>query len=202
MDDALPTKSHLERLITRHAIESAGNVSRTRRWISTMALVQALQRAHDDDFESLFVVKGGTAIELRLRQGARMTRDVDATYHGTRRQLGRGWSRCSTNLSVDSPSPHRSLNRSGRPRRCASRAGSPVERDHGEPSTSSSRSRSALPNLSWFHPSTWQRSASRVPNDPAPATALGALHPAGTVTCKAPSFIPFVATQSTRLLPE
>jgi hypothetical protein len=89
MTDSLPTKSHLERLITRHAIDEPGTVARTRRWISTMAIVQALQRAHDDEVDSLFVLKGGTAIELRLQHGARMTRDVDATFHGTRRQLER-----------------------------------------------------------------------------------------------------------------
>lgn len=52
-----------------------------------MALIQALQHVHTHDLESIFVVKGGTAIELRLRNDARMTRDVDATFHGSRDQL-------------------------------------------------------------------------------------------------------------------
>ncbi|MBC7460544.1 MAG: nucleotidyl transferase AbiEii/AbiGii toxin family protein [Thermoleophilia bacterium] len=52
-----------------------------------MAIVEALQRAQYDGLDQLFVLKGGTAIELRLRHDARMTRDVDATFHGARRQL-------------------------------------------------------------------------------------------------------------------
>jgi len=77
-----PVKSHLEQLIGRHSRESGVAADRVRRWVSTMALLGALERAAPDDAQPLFLLKGGVAIELRVRTGARATKDVDVVFGG------------------------------------------------------------------------------------------------------------------------
>lgn len=87
MIDRFPTKSHLERLVTQHAKDTGIAVVRLRRWISTMALLGALDTARDEHNNPLFVLKGGVALELRLGTTARATNDVDATFYGKGDQL-------------------------------------------------------------------------------------------------------------------
>ena len=58
---------------------------RIRNWISFMVLAGALERAQDAEGAPAFVVKGGVALELRLRLRARATKDFDATF---RERLG------------------------------------------------------------------------------------------------------------------
>lgn len=55
---------------------------RMRRWVSTMALLSALERVGGD--QDRFLLKGGVALELRFKLRARATRDVDliVTPHG------------------------------------------------------------------------------------------------------------------------
>jgi hypothetical protein len=68
-------RSHLERLIQALSVEEGIAADRLRRWVSVQVLLGALGR-HDDD-ERRFLLKGGVAMELRLRLRARATRDVD-----------------------------------------------------------------------------------------------------------------------------
>jgi hypothetical protein len=75
-----PVKSHLEQLIGRHSRESGIATDRVRRWVSTMALLGALERAAPDHAPPRFLLKGGVAIELRVRTGARATKDVDVVF--------------------------------------------------------------------------------------------------------------------------
>jgi len=84
MDESIPTKSHLERLVTTHARDTGIAVARIRRWISTMVLLGALDRVRGEDNQHRFVLKGGVAMELRLGVAARVTNDVDATFYGNR----------------------------------------------------------------------------------------------------------------------
>ena len=71
-----------ERVLTRYvnafARRNDTDVSRVRRLISFMALAGALRQAtrHVDGVPA-FVVKGGVALELRMRDRARATRDLD-----------------------------------------------------------------------------------------------------------------------------
>jgi hypothetical protein len=68
----------LTRSVTTYARRSDVDVSRLRRLISFMALAGVLrQAARDADGRPAFVVKGGVALELRLREQARATRDLD-----------------------------------------------------------------------------------------------------------------------------
>lgn len=82
-----PVKSHLEQLIGRHSRESGVATDRVRRWVSTMALLGALERAAPGQSQPLFLLKGGVAIELRVRTGARATKDVDVVFGGAPGEL-------------------------------------------------------------------------------------------------------------------
>lgn len=81
-----PVKSHLERLIGRYGREEQLAVGRVRRWVSTMVLLGAFEHVQDDGGPR-FVLKGGVAIELRLRAGARATQDVDVIFRGPLNEL-------------------------------------------------------------------------------------------------------------------
>lgn len=52
-----------------------------------MALLGALERVEAPQGAPRFVLKGGVAIELRLRSGARATRDVDMVFRGPEGEL-------------------------------------------------------------------------------------------------------------------
>jgi hypothetical protein len=77
-----PRKNQLEKLIGRHSRDEGVAADRVRRWISTMALLGALERVQVDGAAPGFLLKGGVAIELRVRAGARATKDVDAVFRG------------------------------------------------------------------------------------------------------------------------
>jgi hypothetical protein len=67
----------LARYVAAHARETGADVARVRRLISFMAMAGALRQSAREDGERRFVVKGGVALELRLRDRARATRDLD-----------------------------------------------------------------------------------------------------------------------------
>lgn len=68
----------LTRYVTAYARRRDTDVARVRRLISFMALAGALrQGGRGQDGRPAFVVKGGVALELRLRDQARATRDMD-----------------------------------------------------------------------------------------------------------------------------
>jgi hypothetical protein len=81
-----PTKRHLEQLVTRASRAQGTTAARLRRWVSAMVLLGALERAERDGGPQ-FVLKGGVAIELRLRTGARATQDVDIIFRGRPNEL-------------------------------------------------------------------------------------------------------------------
>jgi hypothetical protein len=81
-DRRQPTKGHLEQLIGRYSRDTGIAADRVRRWVSTMALLCALDRVPSDPAAPLFLLKGGVAIELRVRMGARATKDVDVVFRG------------------------------------------------------------------------------------------------------------------------
>jgi hypothetical protein len=80
-------RSHLERLVDAWARERGLAPVRVRRWISSLALLGALDRVREADGESRFLVKGGVAMELRLGLGARATQDIDIVFRGDPEQL-------------------------------------------------------------------------------------------------------------------
>lgn len=61
---------------------------RIRLWIAHMALVGAIGNARERHGGVPITVKGGVAMELRLRTRARATRELDLTVHGSVGELG------------------------------------------------------------------------------------------------------------------
>jgi hypothetical protein len=65
---------------------------RVRGWVPHMALAGALERSvnlapHDRLERFRFTIKGGVALELRLRERARATKDIDLVLHDSRADL-------------------------------------------------------------------------------------------------------------------
>ncbi|HMI80587.1 MAG TPA: nucleotidyl transferase AbiEii/AbiGii toxin family protein [Solirubrobacterales bacterium] len=79
-------KAHLERLVAHYAKLTGTAPARVRRWLSVMVLLGALDRVRESD--PIFLLKGGVAIELRLRGRARATKDVDLVFFGDPEDLG------------------------------------------------------------------------------------------------------------------
>jgi hypothetical protein len=73
---------HLERLIGTLSESEGIARERMRRWVSTMVLLGALGGYAEDDADTMFILKGGVALELRLRLRARATKDVDIIVIG------------------------------------------------------------------------------------------------------------------------
>lgn len=77
----------LHRWISDHSKEVGIAPARVQRWISYMVLAAALDRVRDEHDEPLFVVKGGVAMELRLRLTARATKDFDAFFRASAEEM-------------------------------------------------------------------------------------------------------------------
>jgi hypothetical protein len=56
--------------------------NRVQRWIAFMVLGAVLSRATNEDGDHQFLIKGGVSLELRLRLGARATKDFDVAFRG------------------------------------------------------------------------------------------------------------------------
>lgn len=72
------TRSALEQMVGRYSKHYQIPQARIRNWISFMILAGALERVQDDTGTGAFIVKGGVALELRLRLQSRATKDFDA----------------------------------------------------------------------------------------------------------------------------
>ena len=73
--------SHLERLLGDYSRTHGIAPDRTRRWISMMTLIGALEKVQADE-QPRFLIKGGVSMELRLGLGARSTKDIDIVFRG------------------------------------------------------------------------------------------------------------------------
>lgn len=83
-----PTRvSRLEQILSSYAQATGVAPNRVRRWVTMMVMIGALDREQVDPDEPLFLVKGGVAMELRLRASARATRDLDMVFLGEADQL-------------------------------------------------------------------------------------------------------------------
>lgn len=70
----------IERRVGERARADGVLVARLQRWVQFMVLLAALDRVRDEIGEPLFLLKGGTAMELPLRTQARTTQDLDALF--------------------------------------------------------------------------------------------------------------------------
>lgn len=76
------TKARLEQLLTQWQKDSGQPVARLNLRVAAMMLAGALSRVVDDDGDTVFATKGGVAMELRMGDRARATRDVDLVLRG------------------------------------------------------------------------------------------------------------------------
>jgi hypothetical protein len=76
------TVNRLQRLITDWERESGQPVRRLNLRVASMMLAGALARTVDEDGATLFVTRGGVAMELRAGEKARVTGDVDLILRG------------------------------------------------------------------------------------------------------------------------
>jgi Nucleotidyl transferase AbiEii toxin, Type IV TA system len=72
--------SHLQQLVSKHAAAEGMPPSRVQRWLNAMVVTAVLDRVRDENNEPIFLLKGGVAMELRLRLRARVTKDYDAAF--------------------------------------------------------------------------------------------------------------------------
>lgn len=79
------SRSALEQMVGRYSRHYQVPQARIRNWISFMILAGTLERVQDQGGTAAFIVKGGVAMELRLKLRARATKDFDATF---RRHFG------------------------------------------------------------------------------------------------------------------
>jgi hypothetical protein len=96
-----PHPKALGRAVEAFAGQEEVTSRRMRRWVATIALAQVLLRAKARGIIKGFAIKGGHAIELRLRRKARASRDVDviidapseaSIVDAIRTTLTEGWS--------------------------------------------------------------------------------------------------------------
>lgn len=81
------TKARLEQLITQWQKDSGQPVGRLNLRIAAMMIAGALARVVGPDGRAVFATKGGIAMELRMGDRARATRDVDLVLRGAPEQL-------------------------------------------------------------------------------------------------------------------
>lgn len=81
-----PSAGVLARYAQAYARELGVAEGRVRAWVAYMILAGVLDRATTAD-SPLFIVKGGVALELRLRDRARATKDIDIVLRDTTADL-------------------------------------------------------------------------------------------------------------------
>lgn len=72
-----PSARILNQWVDSYAREHGHTPARVRNWVSHMVLGGALERAGFDGMGRRFTIKGGVALEMRLRHLARATKDLD-----------------------------------------------------------------------------------------------------------------------------
>ena len=88
-----PSAGVLAKYARAYAQELEVSEGRVRAWISYMMLAGVLERSTDEAGGYRFTVKGGVALELRLRTRARATKDIDMVLHDADADLARALER-------------------------------------------------------------------------------------------------------------
>jgi hypothetical protein len=73
-------RGHLNRLVNAQADKTGVPPVRVQGWLNAMVVAALLDRVRDQDDEPIFLLKGGVAMELRLKLRARATKDYDAAF--------------------------------------------------------------------------------------------------------------------------
>jgi len=84
----------LQRWISGWADASSEPQARIQRRIALVAIAAMLHSARNRDGDPIFIIKGGSALELRYESKARATRDIDLEFTGTLEEIHGGVSAC------------------------------------------------------------------------------------------------------------
>src|SRR6185503_6430592 len=84
-----PSAGVLARYARAYAKELAVSEGRVRAWISYMILAGLLEQSSKNSDGHRFTIKGGVALELRLKDRARATKDIDLVLHHDEADLAR-----------------------------------------------------------------------------------------------------------------
>lgn len=76
-----PSAGVLARYVQAYASEVGIAEGRVRAWLAYMVLAGMLERSVGESEEFQFTIKGGVALELRLKDRARATKDIDLILH-------------------------------------------------------------------------------------------------------------------------
>lgn len=90
-----PSAGVLARYAQAYAREFGVAEGRVRGWVAYMIMAGVLERAADADAPT-FIVKGGVALELRLRDRARATKDIDIVLRDPKGDLAEALERAMT----------------------------------------------------------------------------------------------------------
>lgn len=82
-------RQHLHKRVQQAALSASIAPDRARRWVAAGALLELLHCAREQGTLSAYHLKGGFAIELRLRDRARTSRDVDLVFSESRHEAVR-----------------------------------------------------------------------------------------------------------------
>ena len=82
MTQRLRSSKEFQRLLQRHAAEINQLPQRVMHLVRVGVVCAMLDQVRHDDGGHLFIVKGGTAMQLRLGVGARATADLDVAFRG------------------------------------------------------------------------------------------------------------------------
>jgi hypothetical protein len=88
-----PSAGVLARYARAYAKDLGVSEGRVRAWISYMVLAGLLEQSRESSDGFQFTVKGGVALELRLKDRARATKDIDLVLHHAEVDLGRALER-------------------------------------------------------------------------------------------------------------
>jgi hypothetical protein len=84
-----PSSGVLAKYARAYAAELGVSEGRVRSWISYMILAAVLEDSQGQPAGYRFTIKGGVALELRLRDRARATKDIDLVLHDANADLAR-----------------------------------------------------------------------------------------------------------------
>jgi hypothetical protein len=100
-----PSAGVLGKLVRLHARETGVAEGRVRAWLAYMMLLAMLEQRRAEGQGWRFTLKGGVALELRLRDRARATKDIDLILHDESADLSNAFDEALLGRRDNSPAP-------------------------------------------------------------------------------------------------
>jgi Nucleotidyl transferase AbiEii toxin, Type IV TA system len=107
-----PSVGVLAKYAQAYAREAGVTEGRVRAWLAYMVLAGILERFAGENNGYQFTIKGGVALELRLKDRARATKDIDLVLHDSVADLARAFERALERTTEPAPDALSSAERS------------------------------------------------------------------------------------------